>query len=212
MSNHEHVPTEDGWKAEYDEQPPSVWEHHDPYQFAPPKPDGDTWRIVLEPLIKKDKMRCEAWKDEVQNLLIFAGLFSAVATAFVIESYKSLQPDPVENLVLVITSSLNSSTISVPPFTPTASSVRVNICWFLSLVLSLTTVLVGIVSLQWLREHQSYPNLTRNKSYLCSACAQRGLKNGASHKSLQLYHFFSRQASEATVPGSTLPDSQGLGR
>ncbi|PPQ90704.1 hypothetical protein CVT25_005012 [Psilocybe cyanescens] len=160
MSNHEHVPTEDGWKAECDQQPPSVWELHDPYQFAPPKPDGDTWRVVLEPLIKKDKMRCEAWKDEVQNLLIFAGLFSAVATAFVIESYKSLQQDPIENLVLVITSSLNSSTISVPPFTPTASSVRVNICWFLSLVLSLTTVLVGIVSLQWLREHQSYPDLT----------------------------------------------------
>ncbi|KDR71745.1 hypothetical protein GALMADRAFT_253491 [Galerina marginata CBS 339.88] len=47
-----------------------------------------------------------------------------------------------------------------PVFTPTHSSIRVNAFWFLSLVLSLTTVLVGIVTLQWLREYQSYPGLS----------------------------------------------------
>ncbi|TFK62480.1 hypothetical protein BDN72DRAFT_777026, partial [Pluteus cervinus] len=40
------------------------------------------------------------------------------------------------------------------PFVPTSFSVRINIFWLLSLVLSLSTVLIGILSLQWLREFQ----------------------------------------------------------
>jgi len=42
---------------------------------------------------------------------------------------------------------------TIPTFTPNPSDVRVNILWFLSLIFSLTTVLVGIIALQWLREH-----------------------------------------------------------
>ena len=41
----------------------------------------------------------------------------------------------------------------MPTFMPTPSDVRINIFWFLSLIFSLVTVLIGIVSLQWLREH-----------------------------------------------------------
>lgn len=46
--------------------------------------------------------------------------------------------------------------ISQPAFSPTPSIVRVNIFLFISLILSLATVLIGIVSLQWLREHQAH--------------------------------------------------------
>ncbi|KDR82266.1 hypothetical protein GALMADRAFT_22842, partial [Galerina marginata CBS 339.88] len=129
----------------------------------------DPWYIILKPLLKKDRLRCDAWKEEVQNLLIFAGLFSAVVTAFVVESYKNLQQDPNDALVALVSQlvtrlespSGNTSTPSSlmfsnvnSAFSPAPSSIRVNILWFISLVLSLTTVLVGIVSLQWLREHQ----------------------------------------------------------
>ncbi|KDR74149.1 hypothetical protein GALMADRAFT_25744, partial [Galerina marginata CBS 339.88] len=127
----------------------------------------DPWSILLEPLMERDKMQCEAWRDEVQNLLIFAGLFSAVVTAFIIESYKKLQPDPndaIISLLSVIANRLDNTThsASVPlpsagpksSFSPTNSSVRVNSFWFTSLVLSLATVLFGIISLQWIREHQ----------------------------------------------------------
>ncbi|KAF9484154.1 hypothetical protein BDN70DRAFT_762842, partial [Pholiota conissans] len=115
-----------------------------------------------------DAMRCKAWTEEVQNLLIFAGLFSAVVTAFVIESYKFLSPDPndaVIGLLFHIANGLNNTSPFPPsidpeaiftPFTQTASTIRINIFWFISLVLSLTTVLVGTIALQWLREHQSY--------------------------------------------------------
>ena len=46
-----------------------------------------------------------------------------------------------------------------PTFNPSPSDIRVNILWFLSLIFSLATVLVGIITLQWLREHLRVHNL-----------------------------------------------------
>jgi len=87
-----------------------------------------------------------------------AGLFSAVVTAFIIESYKALKQDPSEVLLSRILAQLegrvNGTDIpTTPRFTPTHSDIRVNILWFLSLIFSLATVLIGIIALQWLREH-----------------------------------------------------------
>ena len=87
-----------------------------------------------------------------------AGLFSAVVTAFIIESYKALKQDPTEVLLSRILAQLegraNGTDIPTPSkFTPTPTEIRVNILWFLSLIFSLTTVLIGIISLQWLREY-----------------------------------------------------------
>jgi len=87
-----------------------------------------------------------------------AGLFSAVVTAFIIESYKALKQDPSEVLLSRILAQLEgrvngTDILTTPTFTPTHSDIRVNILWFLSLIFSLTTVLVGIIALQWLREH-----------------------------------------------------------
>ncbi|KAF8154538.1 hypothetical protein B0H34DRAFT_716930 [Crassisporium funariophilum] len=148
-----------------------LWSCDDNYRFPIPKPTDDPWNVCLEPLLQEDSIRCDAWRDEIQNLLIFAGLFSAVVTAFTLESYKSLQPDSGEATVLLLTriaarldnAVANASTaesiylpmptsaFSVPP-----SSIRINILWFFSLVLSLATVLIGIVCMQWLREYQRY--------------------------------------------------------
>jgi len=50
---------------------PRTWKCGEPYQYSIPEPDGDPWEVVLEALLKKDKIQCDAWKDEVQNLLIF---------------------------------------------------------------------------------------------------------------------------------------------
>jgi len=92
-----------------------------------------------------------------------AGLFSAIVTAFVIESYKTLKQDSNDLSVILLSQILSqlerSANASVPTILPqdstvTPSDMRVNAFWFVSLILSLTTVLVGIVALQWLREHQ----------------------------------------------------------
>lgn len=97
---------------------------------------------------------------------IQAGLFSAAVTAFTIESYKWLKEDPTDVSARVIgemanllrPSSVNitnarSSDSSVEPFVVSGTVVRINVFWFLSLTLSLTTVLIGILCMQWLREY-----------------------------------------------------------
>jgi hypothetical protein len=47
-----------------------ILDHDAPYKHAPPK-DGDPWTTVLTPELEADTVRCTAWKEEVQNLLIF---------------------------------------------------------------------------------------------------------------------------------------------
>lgn len=34
-------------------------------------PKVDPFELLLEPMLEKDTARCTAWKDEVQNILIF---------------------------------------------------------------------------------------------------------------------------------------------
>lgn len=105
-----------------------------------------------------------------------AGLFSAVVTAFVIDSYKNLQPDPNDTIISLLShmalrqddpqNVTGIPALALPaPFSPTQPAIRINTYWFLSLVLSLTAVLFGIISLQWLREHQHYHGITSKQAY-----------------------------------------------
>ena len=52
----------------------------DPPKHPLPKIDGNPFTLLLERRIEKEKVRCEAWKDEVQNLLIFVSLPSATSS------------------------------------------------------------------------------------------------------------------------------------
>ncbi|OCH85250.1 hypothetical protein OBBRIDRAFT_740216, partial [Obba rivulosa] len=79
-----------------------------------------------------------AWKEEIDSLLTFSGLFSAVTTAFnvaFIQSLIGLDESPMANGV----------TQSV------VSSVWINTLWLSSLVLSLSGASIGIVVRQWLK-------------------------------------------------------------
>lgn len=85
-----------------------------------------------------------------------------------IESYQWLQEDPRDTSTRVLTQiilqlsrdAFNATTPQIvpvlvqEPFLVPTSVVRINIFWFLSLTLSLGTVLTGISCMQWLREYQ----------------------------------------------------------
>lgn len=95
-----------------------------------------------------------------------------MVTAFTVEVLKRLQPDQAEITSTVLLSihhqlnnliAQNATTISLPEpfpdpsgkgFAAPAFLVNVNICWFLSLTFSLTTVLTGILCLQWIQSYQ----------------------------------------------------------
>lgn len=92
-----------------------------------------------------------------------AGLFTAIVTAFTIESYKWLKPEPEDTMIsLLMTLSQQLSNSSLPaapdptsiPFTPTTSAVRINCFWFLAITISLSAALVGILGKQWIRAYQ----------------------------------------------------------
>ncbi|KZV83050.1 hypothetical protein EXIGLDRAFT_583946, partial [Exidia glandulosa HHB12029] len=51
------------------------------------------WKIYAREAKNYDDDIIRAWNASLDTLLIFAGLFSAVSTAFIIESYKFMQPD-----------------------------------------------------------------------------------------------------------------------
>ena len=88
------------------------------------------------------------------------GLFSAVVTAFCVESFKLLDQDPEDVMVLLLgrisarLDGTNGTQIPIPtdPHATTPFARRINIMWFSSLVLALSTAFVCILVKQWLRE------------------------------------------------------------
>ncbi|KAF8902304.1 hypothetical protein CPB85DRAFT_1438755 [Mucidula mucida] len=90
------------------------------------------WKTCLDHLVKRDKTKCNAWDEDVDTILIFVGLFSAVGTAFTIDSYKWLEADPgnTTNMILQHLSGQLAGTQRleyVPaPFTITSSVRRIN--------------------------------------------------------------------------------------
>ncbi|KZW03790.1 hypothetical protein EXIGLDRAFT_715840, partial [Exidia glandulosa HHB12029] len=139
----------------------------------PPDPLGHemddgarVWRVYREEAKMYDNTLLEGWSSTLDILLIFAGLFSAVATAFVIESYQLLQPDnaayTAAALYILVAASNHSTgmTLPPPPDLSFASSLTrwVNGLWFTSILLSLAVALLSILVKQWITEYRARNN------------------------------------------------------
>ncbi|KAJ3555725.1 hypothetical protein NM688_g2417 [Phlebia brevispora] len=129
------------------------------------------WFTLAKTVREVDERTIQDYKEDIDTLLVFAGLFSAVMTSFVVDSYKNLQQDPATTSMLLlqqISFQLNSfssipeginSSVSPPAplttvtFVPSPVAVRVNALWFASLIISLSTVSFGMLVKQWLREY-----------------------------------------------------------
>ncbi|KAF8524686.1 hypothetical protein BU17DRAFT_84758 [Hysterangium stoloniferum] len=61
--------------------------------------DSTIWSLYLKETEKEDKELANSLQVGVDELLIFAGLFGAILTAFLIESRKDLQVDPVQEIL-----------------------------------------------------------------------------------------------------------------
>ncbi|KAJ7456138.1 hypothetical protein FB451DRAFT_1143580, partial [Mycena latifolia] len=120
------------------------------------------WAVYISEAEKYDKALVESWKSDMEGMLIFAGLFSASLTAFIIESYKTLVPDPSESTAQLLAqisqqlaATANGSTFlppALPVFTPPVTSLACNILWFISLGLSLSCALIATLLEQWARD------------------------------------------------------------
>ncbi|KAJ7930606.1 hypothetical protein B0H13DRAFT_2532944, partial [Mycena leptocephala] len=133
------------------------------------------WAVYVSEAEKYDKALVETWKSDMEGLLIFvrnvfiaisrnsqAALFSAILTAFLIESYRSLNPDSGDLTVKLlaqisqqIAASASGSTFNVTqsiPFTPAPASLVCNGLWFISLGFSLACALIATLVQQWSRD------------------------------------------------------------
>ncbi|KAF8879447.1 hypothetical protein BD779DRAFT_1676360 [Infundibulicybe gibba] len=73
-------------RAEPSQQPPRAWFSGNPYYpFKPTNRDEGHWKKAFEKADQFDKEFCGGWNSEIDSLLTFAGLFSAVVTAFTVD-------------------------------------------------------------------------------------------------------------------------------
>ncbi|KAK0505125.1 hypothetical protein EDD18DRAFT_1274679, partial [Armillaria luteobubalina] len=164
------------------ERPEFIVKGNDPFDYEQKFPEdkrheemGPTarvWRTYLEECAAFDIEMVEGWRDGLDVLLVFAGLFSAVVTTFVAQTSQSLQVNYGQvtaslliELINVQRSAAGGSLVNDVPqadlaFHPTTSDSWVNGLWFTSLSLSLTTALFAVLTKQWIHQYMSVPSGT----------------------------------------------------
>ncbi|KAJ3492211.1 hypothetical protein NLI96_g147 [Meripilus lineatus] len=127
------------------------------------------WNALAEILKNHDAREVKYHNDNIDTLLILAGLYSAILTAFIIEAYRRLRRDPAEasmEILVEIAEELRSFMVnsgfinsthtitSLPTgiFVPEPSSISVIGLWLTALFLSLVAASLGMLVKQWLRE------------------------------------------------------------
>ncbi|KAI0091444.1 hypothetical protein BDY19DRAFT_885220, partial [Irpex rosettiformis] len=133
------------------------------------------WAAMHSLVREFDEERVKDTKEDIDTILVFAGLFSAVLTAFLVVSYQRLLPDTASQMLTISSQTLaamqqislqmsNSSTRPLAiatdtiPFQPSNADIRINVLWFASLIFSLITASFGMLVKQWLREYLAVEN------------------------------------------------------
>ncbi|EJF60261.1 hypothetical protein DICSQDRAFT_63130, partial [Dichomitus squalens LYAD-421 SS1] len=137
------------------------------------KARSEAWALTAGMVEKHSSAMVEQWIKEIDALPTFAGLFSAVLTAFNVQTYQLLRPGPTDTTPVLIHISgqlvsyavnplyVNSTqpsydaiAASTSPFRAPTYAIWLNICWFTSLVLSLASASIGITVKQWLNHYE----------------------------------------------------------
>ncbi|CAE6495119.1 unnamed protein product [Rhizoctonia solani] len=123
------------------------------------------WKVYVKETDRWDAEVIDSWNKSLDVILVFAALFSAISTAFLIESSKKLQQDPTDTSaqsLVVISQTLLAMANNLPPpgpevllpngaeaFTPTYNAIVINILWYLSLSISLATAFIAALAKEW---------------------------------------------------------------
>ncbi|OSD01205.1 hypothetical protein PYCCODRAFT_1337545, partial [Trametes coccinea BRFM310] len=128
------------------------------------------WAKCAQVIEEHHRALVKRWREDIDTLLVYAGLFSAVLTAFNVALYTLLQPDMtvINNALLAQLVAQSNGQSPVPdlttsgqpfvanpspsPFHAAASSVWLNTLWFSSLICSLSSASLGMMIKQWLHE------------------------------------------------------------
>ncbi|KAF5353832.1 hypothetical protein D9758_010612 [Tetrapyrgos nigripes] len=126
------------------------------------------WKVYLDEAETFDDEMLKGFRDTLDALLVFAALFSAVVTSFVISTVVNLQPDYTkitaslmreQNLLLRVagdTTALNAvpkTSVDLDNTDVSTKDLWINGLFFASLSLSLATALLSVLVKQWLQAY-----------------------------------------------------------
>ncbi|KAF8915652.1 hypothetical protein CPB85DRAFT_1217395, partial [Mucidula mucida] len=161
-------------------QPPQNVVFNDDYEKRLPEdpygeetaPDARIWRVYNEEAAAYDTVYVGQARDGLDVMLVFAGLFSAVVTSFLVQVSQSLQADYTAMSAILLhdlvsvqlsiadgtSSRPNITAPSINPlqtFRPDSITVWVNGLWVVSLTMSLVVALSAVLVKQWFHHYTS---------------------------------------------------------
>ncbi|KAL1733481.1 hypothetical protein EV714DRAFT_269790 [Schizophyllum commune] len=128
------------------------------------------WHVLLDEGRIYDAELVDGWRETLDVLLVFTGLFSAVVTAFVVQSSQALKPDYAQISVSLLAemmalqrawasgSSIDDvprSSFALDAVTASALDYWCNGLWYTSLALSMSAALMAVLIKQWLLAYRS---------------------------------------------------------
>ncbi|KAH8834512.1 hypothetical protein DL96DRAFT_1522261 [Flagelloscypha sp. PMI_526] len=160
-------------------------------------PDARVFKVCDEVAEEYDQDMIRELRDTLDSLLIFAALFSAVITTFVVQTAQALPTDQaaVTNHLLVDIAALirtngNATALAALPLTsfgPDASTFKTTDIWinglfFPSLSLSLATALLSVLAKQWLQAYTTVISRSAKEIGLIRHLRFRGLQKWKMHE------------------------------
>ncbi|KAJ3719231.1 hypothetical protein C8R42DRAFT_543167, partial [Lentinula raphanica] len=137
------------------------------------KENARVWKVYLDEAETHDFEMITGFRDTIDALLVFAALFSAVVTSFIIAAISSLQPDfgeitaklLIEQTKLLraagnttLINSIPKSSVDLQNGSPGTNEIWINGLFFTSLALSLATALLSVLVKQWLQAYENLPS------------------------------------------------------
>ncbi|TFL00141.1 hypothetical protein BDV98DRAFT_509611, partial [Pterulicium gracile] len=136
------------------------------------EPEARVWKVYMDEAEVFDMELTEGWKDTVDVLLVFAGLFSAIVATLIGVSVQALQPDYLQVTVAILAelvaiqremasgnsaAGVTPSSLSVDTLpAPTTGERWVNGLWFTSLAFALCTALIATIVKQWIQKYRAF--------------------------------------------------------
>ncbi|KAF8598586.1 hypothetical protein BDV93DRAFT_413822, partial [Ceratobasidium sp. AG-I] len=121
-------------------------------------PEATIWKLYVAEAEEFDGELVEREHRNIDVMLVFAALFSAILTAFLLDSKNLMRPDPADATTMLLTRiaqrlenpTAASQAVQIPAFEPTAAARWINGLWFASLGLSLAAALLAMMAKEWL--------------------------------------------------------------
>ncbi|RXW12735.1 hypothetical protein EST38_g13119 [Candolleomyces aberdarensis] len=111
--------------------------------------DARIWHLYLEDAEREAKERVELWKTSLDSLLIFAGLFGAIVSSFLIDARQDLQEDSEQILLSKILNTTQQKSITDEVRIPVSQKWIAGL-WLMSLVITLFSAVMGVLAKAWL--------------------------------------------------------------